>query len=127
MHFPVLNALDVFPVSFSSSITVDMDPDQDAEPYIISSLSSNNFLCLGVGTCLSILKYEEDQNGSVPPAVLDDMVDIEFEHDIASVCWGTEGSCLLVADTSGIIHFVNPTSGAILFSNRVIPGMMTLS
>jgi hypothetical protein len=124
MYFPVHNALDVFPLSFTSRLTVDIDPDADAEPYILSSLAANNLLCLGVGSCLTIVKYEETHlGGEVSPSVLDDMVDIEFEHEVASVCWGTAGSsCLLVADVSGMLHFVTPSSGAILFSHRVIPG-----
>lgn len=122
MLFPVHNALDVFPISFTSRLTVDMDPDPNSEPYILSSIASNNLLCLGVGSCLTLVQCEENESGVIPSSVLDDMIDIEFEHDIASMCWGSNGACLLIADVSGMLHFVAPSSGTILFSHRVIPG-----
>jgi hypothetical protein len=122
MYSPIHSVVDVFPVSFTSRLTVDMDPNPGTEPYVISSLASNHLLCLGVGSCLTIVQCEEDQSGMVPPSVLDDMIDIEFEHDVATVCWDETGSCLLVADISGMLHFVTPTSGVIQFSHRVIPG-----
>ena len=123
MNIPVLNAVDVFPVSFSSRLTVDMELDPEAEPHIISSLSEDHLLCLAVGRCVTIVQCEEDDNGAIPSSVLDDMIAIEFDKDIASVCWAATGSSLLVADVSGVLHFVTATTGDILFSHRVIPGI----
>lgn len=123
MFVPVHNVSDVFPLSLTSRLTVDMDPNPDADPNIISSLSSTNLLCLGVGCCLTVVKYEESQGGIIPSSVLDDMIDIEFEHDVASLCWGSGGNCLVVADVFGMLHIVAPATGDILFSHRVVPGM----
>ena len=116
MHLPIHDVVDVFPVSFSSSLTVDVEPEPDVSPHILSSYAKNGLICIGVGKCLTIV------DGREGPDRLEDIVDIEFEHDIASITWDPEGSCLLVADKSGLLHFVTPTSGTILFSHRVIPG-----
>ena len=133
MHSPIHSIAKVLPVEFKTRLTLEVEVEEqeqtgkkeidanDDSPEVIAALSCKDVLCVGVDNCLTIVECKENDIGEVPSSALDNLVDIEFESTISTMCWDANGSCLIVSDLSGMIHFVG-ANGTILFSHQVVPG-----
>ena len=71
-------------------------------------------IAISVSNTLTIINAASSSTKSVSESL-----DVEFENDIEAICWGGNGQCLIVGDSSGVIHFLT-TGGDVLYSRRIM-------
>jgi hypothetical protein len=101
---------------FCDEFAVDLDPPEVSNFDIISCQSGGRF-GFSIDNFVTICANKA--------ATDDDMVDVEFQDTVQAMCWDQNGQALLATDASGTLHFVN-VAGTILFSRKLIPGMIML-
>ena len=100
---------------WSNAIKVDQE---EANPNsIVYTSYGRGYLAVATGTVLTIATSAR--------TTFENVVDIELDNFIDSVCWGDNASCLIAADVCGSLHFITP-SGELLFSHRILPSKYLL-
>ena len=95
---------------WSNAIKVDQE---EANPNsIVYTSYGRGYLAVATGTVMTI--------ATSTGTTFENVVDIELDNIIDSVCWGDSASCLIAADVCGSLHFITP-SGELLFSHRILP------
>jgi len=69
---------------------------------------------IGCGQILTILSKQSSSSLSS-----DIIADIEFDYDIVTITWHSNGLCLLIGDSNGSVHFVT-SQGSLVFSRCII-------
>ena len=83
---------------WSDAIKVDQE---DGSPRsIVYTSQGRGHLAVATGAVMTI--------ATSTGTAFENVVDIELDNIIDSVCWGDSASCLIAADICGILHFITP-------------------
>jgi hypothetical protein len=77
--------------------------------------SHGSFVAVANGRCLSMINLKSSADEDLIVA------EIEFDNEIDAICWNPEGSVLVIADSSGTIHFVTQ-EGSLVYSRKMFQG-----
>lgn len=92
--------------------------DVECQSEVIASVCEKaHRIAFGSKTLLSILSIPNNQS-KYDPHYHD--AELEFENNIQVTAWDEIGSCLIVGDSGGMLHFVD-SKGSLIFSHRVLP------
>eukprot|EP01031_Cornospumella_fuschlensis_P026654 gene26654-32208_t len=87
---------------------------------------SENAIALACGTSLLLANCESNASLEPDSSALDSndfaslQAEIEFEHNLSSITWDNQGSCLAVYDSGGTVHLLK-RDGGIAFSKKILP------
>lgn len=102
----------------NSGIITEILKIDDVEPTKISSsvrLSDERLIAIGCGCILSISRGYLGY-----PVNL--VAELEFDEVIDALAWDPQGSCVLVSQKNGVVHFVTE-SGNLILSHRILSQM----
>jgi hypothetical protein len=94
------------------SNVIQVDQEEANPKSIVYTSYGRGYLAVATGTVMTI--------ATSAGTTFENVVDIELDNIIDSVCWGDSASCLIAADVCGSLHFITP-SGELLFSHRILP------
>ena len=97
--------LEVLSISSFPSVPKEFKP-------ITSLCQLTNTIAIGLNTCLIIAGVSDFAKSP------ESIIELEFTHEISSLCWDLDGRCLIVGDFANTLHFVS-IEGAILCSYPV--------
>lgn len=84
---------------------------------LTATFKKENCDCIANGnqTMLSISHFSRSGDGNVE---LTQDYSLDFDNDISALCFDPTGSCVIVGDTMGYLHFVT-SFGSVIFSHRI--------
>lgn len=99
--------------AFCDEFLVDLDPPEGSYIDMVSCQNQGKF-AFAIDNFVTICTKKT--------ATEEDVVDVELQNSVKAMCWDESGQALLATDSSGTLHFIN-SSGTIIFSKKLIPGM----